>query len=114
MRSKSSDGTSNLQMGITKCIERNGGKIPAKISENTITYSKAAHRALIALRCAKNHRPFNSILDSEYLQEVEMLRPGTILPHPITISRDIKAIYLEMSKHIQWYFKVRNHSDVYQ
>lgn len=70
-----------------------------------LTYSVAAHRALIALRCAKNHRPFNSILDDDYQTEVEMLRPGTILPHPITISRDIQVIYIEMAKTVRDYFK---------
>jgi hypothetical protein len=35
-----------------------------------------------------------------------MLRPGTKLPHPATVSRDIQAIYLDMSKHLRNYFQV--------
>lgn len=104
-RSKSSEGTSNLQLGVSKCLERNGGAIQA-IKAGTLPYSVAAHRTLIALHCAKNHRPFNSVLDEEYLQEVEMLRPGTVVPHPITVSRDIKLIYLELSKQVREFFKV--------
>jgi hypothetical protein len=38
-------------------------------------YSAAAHRTLIAMWCAKNHGPFNSVLDEDYQAEVEMLRP---------------------------------------
>jgi hypothetical protein len=35
-----------------------------------------------------------------------MLRPRTIVPHPITVSRDIRTIYIEMSKHVRQYFRV--------
>ncbi|KAF8219916.1 hypothetical protein L208DRAFT_1180880, partial [Tricholoma matsutake] len=67
-------------------------------------YSAAAHCTLIAMQCAKNHPPFNSVLDEDYQVEVEMLRPGTILPGPQTVSHDIKSIYAEMSKNVQNYF----------
>ncbi|KAF8218445.1 hypothetical protein L208DRAFT_1351366, partial [Tricholoma matsutake] len=56
---------------------------------------------LIALRCTKNHRPFNSVLDEDYQAEVEMLQPGTIIPSPQMVSHDIKAMYTEMSKHVK-------------
>jgi len=69
-------------------------------------YSAAAHHTLIAMWCAKNHCPFNSVLDEDYQTEVEMLRPGTILPGPQTVSRDIKSIYAEMSKNVRNYFMV--------
>ena len=68
-------------------------------------YSEAAHRALIGLRCAKSHRPFNSVLDDDYQTEVQMLRPGTKIPHPMTVSRDVNAMYFEMSKHVRNYFQ---------
>ncbi|KAF8238004.1 hypothetical protein L208DRAFT_1244585, partial [Tricholoma matsutake] len=35
----------------------------------------------------------------DYQAEVEMLQPGTIIPSPQMVSRDIKAMYTEMSKH---------------
>jgi hypothetical protein len=44
-------------------------------------------------------------LDEDYQAEVNMLRPGTKLPHPATVSRDIQAIYLDMSRHIRDYFQ---------
>jgi hypothetical protein len=108
-RQHTSEGTSNLQNGITKCFGRTGrvrtkGQCPPK--KVTIPYSEATHRALIALRCAKSHRPFNMVLDAEYAQEVEMLQPGTMIPHPITVSRDIRSIYIEMLKHVREFFGV--------
>jgi hypothetical protein len=46
------------------------------------------------------------VLDEDYQAEVDMLCPGTKLPHPATVSRDIQAIYLDMSRHICNYFQV--------
>ncbi|KAF8232542.1 hypothetical protein L208DRAFT_1271467, partial [Tricholoma matsutake] len=64
------------------------------------------HCTLMALQCTKTHHPFNSILDEDYQAEVEMLQPGTIIPSPQMVSRDIKAMYTEMSKHVRNYFMV--------
>jgi len=82
-RGKTGDGTSNLQKDVDTCLRKQGRKCP-KPAAAAIPYSQAAHRALIALRCAKNTRPINSVLDEDYQREVEMLRPGTKLPHPMT------------------------------
>lgn len=114
-RKKTGEGTSNLQSGINQCFERRGESRPGNAMAAhaaTIPYTEAAHRALIALRCAKNHRPFNSVLDEDYQAEVNMLRPGTKLPHPVTVSRDIQAIYLDMSMHVHDYFQVCCHIDI--
>lgn len=89
------------------CLEGQGITPPSrKMEPTTFPYSPAAHRALIALRCAKNNRPFNAVLDEDYQDEIRMLRPGTVLPSPITVSRDINEIYLEMSRHVKNYFTV--------
>src|SRR5438876_10306416 len=85
-RSKTGEGTSNLQSGIGQCYERRGENrlgMDKRARTAAVPYSEVAHHALIALRCAKNHRPFNSVLDEDYQTEVDMLRPGTKLPHPI-------------------------------
>jgi len=71
-------------------------------------YSVSGHRALIALRCAKSFRPFNMVRDKFYKMEVEMLRPGTHLPHPGTVSKDINHLYQELSKDVRAYFEVRS------
>ncbi|KAF8218480.1 hypothetical protein L208DRAFT_1350996, partial [Tricholoma matsutake] len=55
--------------------------------------------------CTKNHCPFNSVLDEDYQAEVEMLQPGTIIPSPQMVSRDIKLCilrYQNMSEIILW------------
>jgi hypothetical protein len=46
------------------------------------------------------------VLDEDYQAEVQMLRPGTEIPHPITISRDARTVYLELSKRVREYFVV--------
>jgi hypothetical protein len=101
--------SSDIQSGITQCFNHRGENRPGntKVAQAAaIPYTEAAHCALIALRCAKNHHPFNSVLDEDYQAEVDMLCPGTKLPHPATVSRDIQAIYLDMSRHICNYFQV--------
>jgi hypothetical protein len=106
-RMKTGEGTNNLRVSQNLCHSRHGeGGSTQQKSASTIPYSASAHRALIAMRCAKNHRPFNMVTDEEYLIEVDMLRPGTKPPSPATISRDIGALYLEMSKHVLNYFQV--------
>ncbi|KAI0061953.1 hypothetical protein BV25DRAFT_1804976 [Artomyces pyxidatus] len=74
---------------------------------NTISkYTPARHRALLAMRCARSKRPFNSVLDPDYQAEVELLRPGTVIPSPRTISEDVKAIYKSVSQKVKEYFSV--------
>ncbi|KAF9530059.1 hypothetical protein CPB83DRAFT_749886, partial [Crepidotus variabilis] len=69
-------------------------------------YSPAAHCALMVMQSAKYARPFNSYANEEYKQEVAMLRPGATVPHPSTISRDLKHVYLQMSQHVKNHFLV--------
>jgi hypothetical protein len=105
-RMSTGHGTKNIQDGVKACNKRVGTSSTTPVVNIHEPYSAAAHRTLIAMRCAKNHRPFNSVLDEDYLAEVQMLRPGTIPPGPQTVSRDIKAIYSEMSKNVGDYFLV--------
>ena len=109
---KTGKGTSNLQSGITQCFEHQGENRPGDArgaQASAIPYTEVAHCALIALHCAKNHHPFNSVLDEDYQAKVNMLRPWTKLPHPMTVSRDIHAIHLDMSRHICNYFQASFH-----
>jgi hypothetical protein len=100
-------GTKNIQDGVKACNKWVGTASTTTSAANVHEpYSAAAHCTLIAVRCAKNHQPFNSVLDEDYHAEVQMLRPGTILPSPQIVSRDIKAIYYEMSKNVRNYFSV--------
>ncbi|KAF6753991.1 hypothetical protein DFP72DRAFT_790364, partial [Ephemerocybe angulata] len=106
---KTSSGTSNLQAGIKACAQRQGiSTMSPGSSQVIIPYSEANHRTLLAIRCATNMRPFNFVQDPSYRAEVNMLRPGTKIPDPTTISRDVKLLYEELSKHVKQYFKVSN------
>lgn len=109
---KSSQGTTNLTRSSKKCRERRGineeGTKNAQqdLHKSVSKYTPARHRAMIALRCASSHRPFNSIADPYYLQEIELLRPGTSVPSPSTVARDVQTLYQEGSRHVKNYFKV--------
>ncbi|KAF8222830.1 hypothetical protein L208DRAFT_1320402 [Tricholoma matsutake] len=102
----SGHGTKNHQDGVKacdKCLVVVSGDAPQCTGA---PYSPTGHHTMIAMHCAKNHCPFNSVLDEDYQAEVEMLQPGTILSLPQTVSRDIKAIYAEMLKNVHNYFMV--------
>ena len=105
-RSRTGDGTTKFLKDVRMCEEKQGIYQPQPAS-TSIPYTPETHRALIALRCAKHSRPINSILDDNYRTEVEMLHPGTALPHPTTIQRDLISIYIHMSTFILNYFMVK-------
>ncbi|KAF8586027.1 hypothetical protein K439DRAFT_1001527 [Ramaria rubella] len=71
----------NKRCGIKKDGSTTIGAQPT-MHEAVSKYSPYRHRALIALRCAKDHRPFECVKDEFYLAEVELLRPGTKVPDP--------------------------------
>ncbi|KAJ7450757.1 hypothetical protein FB451DRAFT_1051937, partial [Mycena latifolia] len=97
-------GTSNLLSKAIACDEARG--IQTRATASAPKYSVAAHRTIIAMRTATSHRPFNSVHDPYYLQEVELLRPGTVVPSATTVSKDVKLLYLELSKQVRAYFTV--------
>ncbi|KAJ3500635.1 hypothetical protein NLJ89_g9707 [Agrocybe chaxingu] len=98
----------NICLEAQGLLPEEGGCKQRDADHTRITYSHAGHRALIALRCAKFCRPFNMVSDDDYHLEVAMLHPNTVPPSPSTISRDVKAIYLELGRHVLTYFKDRN------
>ncbi|KAF8901915.1 hypothetical protein CPB84DRAFT_1679392 [Gymnopilus junonius] len=106
LRSKTGTGTTNLRGDVEQCLKKQGLLDESKQPEDTIPYSEAAHRALIALHCAKNARPFNMVQDEDYIQEVKMLRPGTKIPKPITVQHDLHEMYEKASLLVRNYFLV--------
>lgn len=106
----SSEGTTNLLNGAKSCDAQTGENsmpsAPAS-SKTGVEYSPENHRALMVMRSAKSARPFNSFADEDYKEEVEMLRPGTVTPHPSTISRDLNEVYIRLSTHIKTHLLVR-------
>lgn len=106
-RLKTGNGTQNLLSSAKTCDSRWGVTQPPTSSPHFFSgYSEARHRVLIALRCAQNKRAFNSVADKLYQQEVELLRPGTMLPSPKTVSRDIQTIYASAAGGVREYLQV--------
>ncbi|KIM37134.1 hypothetical protein M413DRAFT_423594, partial [Hebeloma cylindrosporum] len=95
-----------LQKAADSCLRKQGIERQKNTSADAIPYSESGHRVLIAMRCAKQSRPINSVLDEDYLREVEMLRPGTKVPHPTTVQRDLIHIYEHASTWVMNYFLV--------
>ncbi len=92
-RMATSQGTTNLRRTNKQCFDRRGVKDPSDSSANAqqdlhnsvSRYTPSRHQAILALRCATSHRPFQIVADPYYLKEVELLRPGTVVP---TLQRD--------------------------
>ncbi|KAL1713073.1 hypothetical protein EV715DRAFT_212374, partial [Schizophyllum commune] len=100
---RTGDGTNQLLRTARDCDKERG------IVHRTLTplsYSHIAHRTLIALRCAVNHRPFEIVRDPFYIQEMQMLHPGIKLPSPKTVARDVRRLYKGLAKHFQVYLRV--------
>ncbi|KAI0045689.1 hypothetical protein FA95DRAFT_1495156, partial [Auriscalpium vulgare] len=101
-----SHGTTNMYNNAKRCDEVRGIRTSSSDTTDTIPYSPAAHRAVIALRSATSQRPFNMVADKYYAMEVNMLRPGTPLPAPTTVSEDIKALHVGLASDVKEYFSV--------
>jgi hypothetical protein len=105
---RSSDGTQNLLSSAKACDRRRGHRVPAPTQPTELAeYSEAKHQAILAIRCARDRRSFESVVDDLHRQEVELLRPGTVLPVSATISNDVKAIYSDASYAVARYLQVR-------
>lgn len=109
-RENTAHGTTNLKLGAEKCDSDRGVATSTSSgvssASGVLPYSAARHRAIIALRCASSQRPFNVVADKYYRAEVELLRPGTSVPSPSTVSDDIKWVHLKWSQKVVEYFKV--------
>jgi len=100
------DGTSNLQKAADACLRKQGIERQKNTSADAIPYSESGHHVLIAMWRAKQQRLINSVLDEDYLWEVEMLRPRTKVLHPTTVQWDLIHIYEHASIWIMNYLLV--------
>ncbi|KAG6821833.1 hypothetical protein H0H92_000600, partial [Tricholoma furcatifolium] len=67
------------------------GQQPVTVSHRALTSD--ATRAHIALWCAESNQPMNVVNDRQFKTLMQAGRPGTSLPSPTTVSRDIKAAF---------------------
>lgn len=112
-RMNTSHGTTNLKRSRNECLrhrnlsqEGSAAGAQQMIANTVSNYTPARHRALIAARCAVSQRPFNIVKDPYYVEEVKLLRPGTTLPSPKTISLDVRKVYERGANHVKTYFQV--------
>jgi hypothetical protein len=109
-------GTQNLNRGVDACNRHCGvtnsssshAGAQQTLTHTVSTYTPSCHHALIAMWCIALKRPFQSVEDAYYLEEVEMLQPGTVMPSKSTVSRDINAIFQQGSVHVRDYFEVQH------
>jgi hypothetical protein len=60
---------------------------------NGSTYSTTRFWYLLAMWCAHCHRPFNIVKDDELNEIFHMLYAQAEVPHPVTMSHDVKGIF---------------------
>ena len=109
MRARFEDSTKNLLDHQRNCD-------PADILEsqkikafaNGVTYSAARFRYLLAMWCARRHRPFNIVTDEELVDIFKMLYARVDIPHPTTVSRDVKEIFELCKKNVIDTLQVRS------
>ncbi|CAE6473416.1 unnamed protein product [Rhizoctonia solani] len=105
-RGDDSSGTKKFNDTANKCnIQCNRIEGAEETVSGVREFSLARFRALLALWCARNHRPFEMISDDLLVAIVNELRPGTALPDPTTLSRDIQSLYQRNMQAIRHYFQ---------
>ncbi|KAJ7585604.1 hypothetical protein C8J56DRAFT_720457, partial [Mycena floridula] len=67
-------------------------------------YSQARHHAICALRVATSKCPFASQDDPLYRMEIELLRPGTMVPSSDNVAHDVRKLYAGFAPYVQQYF----------
>lgn len=95
-RAQWDDSTSNLGRHVTACTK--GSTPPAgQQSINTFaqgsTYTPAKFRYKLAVWIARRHCPYAIVQDEEFLELLRMLNSKVEVPHPTTVSRDIREIF---------------------
>lgn len=87
------DSTSNLLRHVRTCEppETPESETLAAYASGA-TYSKAKYRYLLALWCARRHRPFSIVEDPEFRRIVRMLYARVETPSRISVSRDIQHL----------------------
>ncbi|KAF8595111.1 hypothetical protein BDV93DRAFT_408332, partial [Ceratobasidium sp. AG-I] len=75
-------------------------------SASTTSYSYAMHLAIIVMSCAYHYLPFARVLDNLFRRQVELLRPGTIVPDSSTVSRTTRFVYEQQAHRVKSYFQV--------
>jgi hypothetical protein len=65
-----------------------------------------ADRAHIARWCAESNRPLNIVKDRQFEILMKTGRPGTSIPSPSTVTRDVKLVFERTRERINRILKV--------
>ncbi|QRV78731.1 AC transposase [Ceratobasidium sp. AG-Ba] len=103
-RKSTSSGTNSLKRTAEACDKRSIAHKLIASGSFTRPFSAARFRAILALWCARNHRPFELVRDELFGQLLDELRSGTIAPNPSTLSWDVQAIYQHNMDAVRQYF----------
>lgn len=97
-RQRYEDSTSNLGRHVESCnpSQRPAAEMISAYANGT-TYSASRFRYLLAMWCARRHRPFLIVQDDELQEIFRMLYSRVDIPSRFTISRDVREMF-ELSK----------------
>ncbi|KEP46987.1 hAT family dimerization protein [Rhizoctonia solani 123E] len=103
-RRDTSNGTGNLKTSMESCRARNNQcNKPNGIPSTPFSY--AMHLAIIVMLCAYHYLPFAGVLHDLIRRHVQLLRPGTSMPNPTTVSRTTRLVYEKQAEKVRTYFQ---------
>ncbi|GJF00545.1 hypothetical protein PsYK624_168380 [Phanerochaete sordida] len=95
-RARWDDSTSNLVRHVHACEKDKkpppGQKAIDAFAQGT-TYNPAKFRYKLAIWVARRHCPYAIVQDPEFLELLQMLNSKVEVPHPTTVSRDVREIF---------------------
>lgn len=118
VRGRYEDSTKNLLNHARKCEPADSAQSQQLAAfANGSTYSAARLWYLLAMWCARHHRPFNIVKDDKLNEIFLMLYARVEVPHPTTVSRDVKEIFHICKKNVAEFlqvciqFSLKNHTN---
>lgn len=107
------DSTGNLARHVKMCEPDDTPQVEQITAyAHGATYSPERLCFLIAMWCARRHRPFSIVEDPEFQEIVRMLYNKAKIPSRMSVSRDVRAIFNECKERVCRMFKVRGSVDL--
>lgn len=102
------DSTTNLKRHVELCDPADTAETDMIMSYAAgVSYSPARFRYLLAMWCARHHRPFVLIEDKELGEIFRMLYAKVDIPSRYTISRDVRLLHTDSHTRVIAFFMVR-------
>ena len=101
------DSTGNLSRHVKGCDpEETAETEMISAYASGATYSPGRLRFLVAMWCARRHRPFAIVDDPEFQEIARMLYSKAKIPSHWTVSRDVQAIFNSTKPRVRDHLKV--------